>query len=73
MVAGKDANPLNELEMIADSPMNNGGVLRGSNVVRWIPEASVTGLRVGDRITLTADDFERLSAAFFTELERRFL
>lgn len=73
MVAGKDANPLNELEMIADSLMNNGGVLQGSNVVRWIPEASVTGLRVGDRITLTADDFERLSAAFFTELERRFL
>jgi hypothetical protein len=30
-------------------------------------------LSIGDQIRLTADEFERLSAAFFAELERRFL
>lgn len=34
VVAGKDGNPLNEVEMIADSLMNNDGVLRGNNVTR---------------------------------------
>jgi hypothetical protein len=33
----------------------------------------VVKLNLGDRIQLTADDFERLSAAFFEELKRRFL
>jgi hypothetical protein len=73
MVPGKDGNPLNGVEMICDSLMNSDGVLRGNNVIRWIPERSVTRLRIGDTIRLTAGDFERLSSAFFTELERRFL
>jgi hypothetical protein len=34
---------------------------------------SVVKLSIGDQIRLTADEFERLSAAFFEELERRFL
>ena len=65
MVTGRDGNPLNEVEMIADSLMNNDGVLRGNNVVKWIPDQSVLKLRIGDTIKLTAADFERLSAAFF--------
>jgi len=31
----------------------------------------VVKLKVGDRISLTADAFERLSAAFLAELESR--
>lgn len=73
MVAGKDGNPLNEVELICDSLMNNDGVLRGNNVIKYVPDQSVVKLNLGDRIQLTADDFERLSAAFFEELERRFL
>ena len=72
MVTGRDGNPLNEVEMIADSLMNNDGVLRGNNVVKWIPDQSVLKLRIGDTIKLTAADFERLSAAIFTELEHQF-
>jgi hypothetical protein len=72
-VTGKDGNPLNEVEMLADSLMNNNGVLRASTVIKLIPEKSVVGLRIGDRIQLTADQFERLSTAFFAELERKFL
>ena len=53
--------------------MNNGGILRGNNIVRYIPADSVVKLKIGDRIRLTAGDFERPSAAFFVELDRRFL
>jgi hypothetical protein len=34
---------------------------------------SVVKLKVGDKISFTAEEFERLSAAFFAELERKFL
>lgn len=73
MVTGKDGNPLNEVELLCDSLMNNDGILRDSNVIKLIPELSVVKLHVGDPIRLTEDDFERLSSAFFVELERKFL
>jgi hypothetical protein len=72
-VAGKDGNPLNEVEMICDSLMNNDGVLQQSTVIKLIPDQSVTKLQFGEPIQLTQDQFERLSAAFFAELERKFL
>jgi hypothetical protein len=71
-ITGKDGNPLNEVELLTDSLMNNDGVLRGNNVVKFVPETSVLGLKPGDRIQLTADDFDRLAKAFLAELERRF-
>lgn len=72
MVTGKDGNPPNEVEMPCDSLMNNDGILRASNVIKLIPEKSVVKLGIGDRIRLTAEDFERLSAAFFAEIESKF-
>jgi len=69
---GKDGNALNEVELIVDSLLNNDGVLRGNNVIRYVPEDAVVKLKVGDRIQLTADEFERLATAFFAELEARF-
>jgi hypothetical protein len=72
-VAGKDGNPLNEVELMADSLITNEGVLRGSTVIKLIPAESVVQLEVGDRITLSASQFEQLSQAFFRELETRFL
>ncbi len=73
MVTGKEGNPLNEVEMICDSLLNNNGILRDSNVIKYIPDQSVVKLNVGDKIRITAEEFERLSAAFFAELERKFL
>jgi hypothetical protein len=73
MVSGKDGNPLNEVEMIGDSLMNNNGILRESTVIKLIPDQSVVRLQFGDSIRLTAEEFERLSSAFFTEMEQRFL
>ncbi len=72
-VTGKDGNPLNEVELLTDSIMNNGGVFQGNNVIKYVPEKSVLQLAVGDRINLTAADFERLAAAFFDDLKRKFL
>ena len=72
-VTGKDGNPLNEVELLTDSLINNDGVLRTGNVIKLIPEESVLKLNAGDRIRLGATQFERLSRAFFTELKSRFL
>ena len=47
--------------------------LRGNNVIKYVPDVSVVKLSIGDPIRLTAKEFEHLSAAFFTEIERRFL
>jgi hypothetical protein len=72
MVAGKDSNPLSEVELIADSLMNNGGVMRGNNVIKYVAPNSVAKVDIGDPIALTKADFERLSAAFFADPERKF-
>jgi hypothetical protein len=53
--------------------MNNDGILRANNVIKYISDQSVVGLDIGQRIRLRGEEFERLSAAFFDELERRFL
>lgn len=70
---GKDGNPLNEVRIICDSLMSNNGIMRGDKQIKLVPERSVLKLNVGDSIRLTEPEFERLSAAFFAELERRFL
>jgi hypothetical protein len=72
-VSGKDGNPLNEVELLTESLMNNDGVLQGNNVIRFVPDASVLKLSPGDRIRLTADQFEGLADAFFTTLEAKFI
>ena len=71
-VTGKDGTPLNELEIIVESLLNNGGVLREINVIKYQPEDSVVGLKAGDRIQLTRDDFARLSAGVFDELRAKY-
>jgi hypothetical protein len=70
---GKDGNPLNEVRLIVDSLITNGGVLRADKQIKLTPGRSILKLSVGDTIRLSQADFERLSAAFFSELERRFL
>ena len=72
-VSGKDSNPLNEVELIAEGLMLNNGVFRTSTVLRYEPSESVLGIEPGGRIALGEDDFDRLSAAFLAEIEARFL
>ena len=72
-VTGKDGNPINELEMLSDSLMDNGGVLRGINVIKYEAEGSVLKLDVGDEIQLDAARFQRLSKEFFADLESKYV
>ncbi len=69
----KDGNPLNEVRIICDSLINNHGIMRGDRQIKLTTERSVVKLNIGDPIRLTEEEFERLSEAFFAELERRFL
>jgi len=68
-----DCNPLDEVELIGESLMDNNGTLRGNNVIKYVSHQCVVKLDFGDQIRLTAGEFERLSATFFAELERKFL
>ncbi len=52
MITGKDGNPVNEVELLTESRMNNVGALRVGNVVKYKPAESVLGLTAGDRIQL---------------------
>ena len=72
-VTGKDGNPLNEVELLAESLIENNGVLKASTVIKLLPDKSILKLHPGDPIRVTEKDFERLSAAFLTDLEAKFL
>jgi hypothetical protein len=72
-MSGKDGNPLNEVFMLSESLTNNNGVLQDSTVIKYVPEKSVLQLQIGDTIAVTADEFERLAAAFFEDLKLKFL
>jgi hypothetical protein len=73
VVTGKDGNPLNELELITESLMNNDGVMRAGKVVKLKPDETVLQMQPGERIALSAADFERLSGAFLGEIASRFV
>jgi hypothetical protein len=72
-VTGKDGNPLNEVELLCECLMDHDGVLTKSTVIKLVPDQSIVGLEYGDPIRLTLAQFEKLSTAFFSELEAKFL
>ena len=72
-ITGKAGSPLNELELLVESLLDNDGVLRGNTVIRYVPGDAVLKLEPGDRIRLTVDDFDRLATAVFLELESKYL
>ncbi|WP_332700369.1 hypothetical protein [Devosia sp.] len=69
---GKDGNPLNEVRMLGDAIMENGGVLKANSTVRYDPAKSVTGISLGQEIALDAATFEKLAAAYVAEIGKRF-
>src|ERR1051325_2855803 len=81
-VEGKDGNPLNEVRVLCNSLLLNGGKLQVEKLPGWpnsagasikLPaEKSILKLTNGDEIKLTEADFARLAKAFFTEIEARF-
>lgn len=71
-VVGTAPNPLNELEMICDSLMYNDGVFRTDTDAAYSVDDSMLNFAPGQRIILDVDEFTRLSAAVFVELDERF-
>ena len=71
-VEGKDGNALNEVRVLARSLMENGGTVMEDTQIPLDPDRSVLGLRVGEPVRLTLQQYTRLSDAFFREIERRF-
>jgi hypothetical protein len=69
---GKDGNPLNELRMIAASVLEFGGVMTGDKTIKWSPEKSVTGLKVGDKIVLGRKQVGVLVDAVIEEVAKRY-
>ena len=69
---GKDGNPLNEVRMLGEAIMENQGRMSASKTIRYKPETSILKFKAGDEIRLNADDFARLSAAFFDEIEKKY-
>ena len=72
-VTGKDGNPLNEVELLSDSLMNNGGELRGNHVIKYKPEESVLKLEIEERIRISEAQFERLAKAFLADIESKYV
>ena len=70
-VEGKDGNALNEVRVLANSIMENNGVMAADSQIKF-KDGSIVGYEVGDPIALTVDDFRRLSAGVFDEIEARF-
>ena len=81
-VEGKDGNALNEVRVLCNSLLLNGGTLQIDKRPDWPTSAgsgmklpadrSVLGLKPGDRVALTESDFARLADAFFAEIARRY-
>jgi hypothetical protein len=80
----KDGNPLNEVRMLAYAIMYNNSIMSAGaghlfadglivKSIKYDPAKSVLKYRIGDEIKLKEADFKRLSAAFFAEIERRYL
>jgi hypothetical protein len=70
---GDDGNPMNEVRVIADSVVGNGGTLRVQEPIHWAPERTVLRFAVGDEIEMAADDFERIAAAYLAAIETHYL
>ncbi len=70
---GKDGNALNEVRVVCASLVGNGGRLAADKQIRLKPQTSVLGYAVGDEIRITEPDFVALAAAFFAQIEEKFL
>ncbi|HEV7525242.1 MAG TPA: hypothetical protein VGP92_09755 [Acidimicrobiia bacterium] len=71
-IEGKDGNPLNEVRMLCNSLVQNGGVMTADKTIRMKPADTVLQYDFGDTIAVTAADFTRLADAYFAEIESKF-
>jgi hypothetical protein len=72
-VTGKDGTPLNELELVAASLLDNGGSLQTNSVIKYRADGAVLRLAPGERIELSSDGFEALADGILEELRAKYL
>jgi hypothetical protein len=65
-----DRSALDEVRLLARSLVEDGGMVLDDPALAVDPEHSVLGLRAGDSISLTQEQYLRLANAFFREAER---
>ena len=81
-IEGKDGNPLNEVRVLCNSILLNGGKLQIDKLPGW-PNSAVSGLKLpsdrsvlgykpGQMVKMKRNDFLRLAAAFFAEIEKKY-
>jgi hypothetical protein len=71
-VEGKDGNPLNEVRMLCAGVLGDGR-FPADRTIKYRTEDSVLELEIGAPIVLDIAGFRSLSAAFFAEIEKRFV
>lgn len=69
---GKDGNPLNEVRVLCNSLLNNGGLMASDKQIKLDPAKSILKYQVGDEIKLSEADFALLAKAFFAEIESKY-
>ena len=73
VVEGKDGNPLNEVRMLCNSILQNGGIMTADKTIKMVPEKTVLEIPFGAEIKIDRARFVAISKAFFTEIESKFL
>jgi len=73
VVEGKDANPLSEVRVLCNSIVHNKGVMTADKSIKLTPATSVLTYEPGDTIELSQADFDKMSKAFFAEIEKKFV
>lgn len=68
-----DGNPLNEVKLIVASLLENDEKLGAGSQIVISPQDSVLGLVEGESIRLDRGSFMKLAAAFFADLEAKFV
>jgi hypothetical protein len=71
-VEGKDGNAMNEVRVLNDAIMLNGGRMVQDKQITLTPDVSVLGYAKGDEIKVTEEDFVQLAKAFFAGIDERF-
>lgn len=72
-VALDDGNPLNEVRLVAASLLENDEIMGTGSQIVMAPQESVLSLAEGGSIRLDHGSFMKLAAAFFADLEAKFV
>ena len=70
---GKDGNPANEVRVIAASVLGGDDRMLADPTIRFDVAKTVLHLAPGDPVALDEQDFVALAAAFFAEIDKRYV